>query len=75
MLGGADDPEFDHPPSVLYFDVADIDAAHRTLAGRGVRFRDGPHVVHRANDRALWMAFFDDGEGNIFAIMAWRLAA
>ena len=75
MLGGAEEPEFDHPASVLYFDVADLDAAYAALAGRGVRFRGAPHVVHRANDRALWMAFFDDGEGNVFAIMAWRLAA
>src|ERR1043165_4311820 len=75
MLGGAEEPEFDHPASVLYFDVADLDAAYAALAGTGVRFRGAPHVVHRANDRALWMAFFDDGEGNVFAIMAWRLAA
>src|ERR1043165_874005 len=75
MLGGAEDPEFDHKASVLYFDVADLDAAYAALAGTGVRFRGAPHVVHRANDRALWMAFFDDGEGNVFAIMAWRLAA
>jgi predicted enzyme related to lactoylglutathione lyase len=75
MLGGAEDPEFDHKASVLYFDVADIDAAHQALAARGVKFRDGPHVVHRANDRALWMAFFEDSEGNVFAIMAWRPAA
>jgi catechol 2,3-dioxygenase-like lactoylglutathione lyase family enzyme len=75
MLGGAELPEFNHPASVLYFDVADIEAAHETLAARGVHFRDAPHVVHRANDRALWMAFFDDGEGNVFAISAWRVAA
>jgi predicted enzyme related to lactoylglutathione lyase len=75
MLSGAETPEFDHPASILYFDVADIEAAHRTLAGRGVKFRDAPHPVHRANDRALWMAFFEDSEGNVFAIMSWRLAA
>jgi methylmalonyl-CoA/ethylmalonyl-CoA epimerase len=75
MLSGAETPEFDHPASILYFDVADIEAAHRTLAARGVKFRDAPHAVHRANDRALWMAFFEDSEGNVFAIMSWRPAA
>ena len=72
MLSGAEDPEFDHPSSVLYFNVEDILEAHRTLASRGVRFRGEPHVVHQAEDRALWMAFFNDSEENVFALMAWR---
>jgi catechol 2,3-dioxygenase-like lactoylglutathione lyase family enzyme len=75
MLSGAETPEFDHAASVLYFDVAEIASAHRTLSDRGVHFRDEPHVVHRAGDRALWMAFFDDSEGNVFAIRQWRSAA
>lgn len=74
MLGGAETAEFDHAASVLYFDVTDIVATHRTLADRGVAFRDAPHAVHRQGDRALWMAFFDDGEGNVFAMMEWRPA-
>ena len=72
MLGGAETAEFDHAASVLYFDVDDIVAAHRSLRDSGVTFRDEPHAVHQAGDRALWMAFFDDTEGNLFAIMAWR---
>ena len=75
MLSGAEAPEFDHRASLLYFDVQDIEAAHRTLSARGVTFRDAPHPVHRANDRALWMAFFEDPERNVFAIMSWRPAA
>jgi len=72
MLSGAESPEFDHAASVLYFDVAEIQEAYRTLLQRGVHFRDEPHIVHRAGDRALWMAFFDDSEGNVFAIRCWR---
>lgn len=74
MLGPGETAEFDHPSSVLYFNVASIDEAHATLAGRGVRFRDRPHVVHSTTQGALWMAFFDDSEGNILAIMEWRAA-
>lgn len=74
MLGGAETAEFDHASSVLYFEATDILTTHRTLAGRGVHFRDEPHVVHRQGDRALWMAFFDDGECNVFAMMEWRPA-
>lgn len=72
MLSGAETPEFDHASSVLYFDVADIEAACVILTGRGVRFRDQPHAVHQAGDRSLWMAFFEDSENNVFAIMAWK---
>ena len=74
MLSGAESPEFDHAASVLYFDVAEIQAAYRTLIQRGVHFRDEPHIVHRAGEKQLWMAFFDDGEGNVFAIRQWRSA-
>ena len=72
MLSRAEDPEFDHPASILYFNVEDILEAHRTLAGRGVRFRQPPHPVHNAGDRSLWIADFEDSEQNIFALMAWR---
>ena len=74
MLGGAETAEFDHPASVLYFDVSGIEAAWQTLKDRGVRFRDEPHRVHRAPDRELWMAFFDDSEGNVFALREWKPA-
>ncbi|MGQ0704142.1 MAG: VOC family protein [Gemmatimonadales bacterium] len=72
MLGAAETAEFDHPSSVLYFEVADIDRAYATLTERGVRFRDGPHIIHRAPDRTLWMAFFEDSEGNVFALREWK---
>ena len=48
--------------------------AYRSLLQRGVHFRDEPHVVHRAGPKELWMSFFDDGEGNVFAIRCWRSA-
>src|SRR5512141_3121638 len=45
MLDRAEDPEFDHASSVLYFRVQDIGAAHEQLSARGVRFRDAPHKI------------------------------
>ena len=72
MLSRAEDPELDHPSSILYFNVEDILEAHRALAGRGVHFRHPPHAVHNAGDRSLWIADFEDSEKNIFALMAWR---
>ena len=74
MLGVAEEREFDHPSSILYFSVADIDAAHREMAARGVAFRGAPHRVAKLPDREIWMAFFDDGEGNVLAITEERRA-
>jgi methylmalonyl-CoA/ethylmalonyl-CoA epimerase len=70
MVTGAEDPEFDHPGSVLYFRVEDVPTAHATLAARGVVFMGEPHIVHRAADYDLWMCFFRDPAGNPLALMA-----
>jgi len=72
MLGPAETPEFDHPGSILYFDVADIDAAWKALKNKGVAFRDEPHLIHRTPDKTLWMTFFDDSEGNVMALRQWK---
>ncbi len=69
MLGVPEKPEFDHPASIIYYQVPDIDAAHQALAGRGVTFVSKPHLVHRATDHELWMASFHDSEGNTLALM------
>jgi predicted enzyme related to lactoylglutathione lyase len=69
MLSPPESPEFDHPASVLYFKVADIQASHRTLVARGVTFIGEPHVIHRTPQYDLWMAFFKDSEGNTLALM------
>ena len=74
MLSGAEVPEFDHAASVLYFNVADIDGAFHALQGRGVAFRDQPHQIYQTGGKALWMTFFNDSEGNVFALMSWKPA-
>ncbi len=70
MLGVPEQPEFDHPSSVLYFQVADIQEAYLTLSSRGVRFRGEPHLIARMADHDLWMAFFQDSEDNLLALMS-----
>jgi predicted enzyme related to lactoylglutathione lyase len=70
MLGLPSAPEFDHPSSILYFSVSDIAATHQQLVEHGVVFRAEPHLVARMPDHELWMAFFDDTEGNTLALMA-----
>jgi catechol 2,3-dioxygenase-like lactoylglutathione lyase family enzyme len=70
MLGVPERAEFDHPSSVLYFRVADLATACATLAERGVNFTDPPHLIARMPDHELWMAFFNDSEGNTHALMS-----
>jgi predicted enzyme related to lactoylglutathione lyase len=70
MLALPDAPAFDHPASIVYYTVDDIDAAHRALTDRGVAFVRAPALTHRAQDHELWMAFFTDSEGNTAALMA-----
>lgn len=70
MLTAPEKPEFDHPGSILYFTVPDIQAAHTTMKEKGVRFEDEPHVVARMPDHDLWMVFFRDTEGNLMGLMS-----
>jgi DNA-binding CsgD family transcriptional regulator/catechol 2,3-dioxygenase-like lactoylglutathione lyase family enzyme len=59
------------PSSTIYFEVGDIRSAHATLIERGVVFRQAPHMIHR-HDSGIeeWMAFFDDPDGNLIALMS-----
>lgn len=70
MLDVPADAEFQHPPSVLYYKVADIAAVHRELTEKGVRFIDEPHVIAKLPTHDLWMTFARDSEGNVFALMS-----
>lgn len=70
LLDRSQDKEFDHPGSILYFAVDDIREMHALLVGRGVAFRTEPHLIARLPDREVWMAFFDDTEGNTLALMS-----
>jgi methylmalonyl-CoA/ethylmalonyl-CoA epimerase len=70
MIDRPEKPEFDHPSSILYFAVPDIQAAHAQLKQSGVHFEDEPHVIARMPDHDLWMTFFRDTEDNLMALMS-----
>jgi predicted enzyme related to lactoylglutathione lyase len=70
MLSLPEEAEFDHPGSVLYFRVDDIDQAYAGLKERGVSFLDTPHLIAKLPDHELWMTFFRDSEANTLALMA-----
>ena len=70
MLGLPEKSEFDHPASILYYNVDDIHEAFQVLTARDVPFETKPHVVVRMEERDLWMAFLHDSEGNLLALMS-----
>ncbi len=72
MLTTAERPQDDHPGSILYYFVSDIDGVHRELSDKGVKFVDAPHVIARMPDHDLWLTAFDDSEGNTMGIMEER---
>ena len=70
MLSPAESPEFDHPGSVIYYKVQDINAAFESLTKRGAEFIDKPHLIAKMPDHELWMVFLKDSEGNTLGIMS-----
>ena len=70
MLSHPEKPEFDHPSSILYFNVPDIAAAHRQMLAAGVHFEDQPHFIARMPTHDLWMTFFRDSEQNFLGLMS-----
>lgn len=70
MLALPTSPELDHPSSILYFKVKDIQQAYQTLAARGVQFVNQPFVVARMPTYDLWLVEFRDSEQNVLSLMS-----
>jgi len=70
MLGVPESPEFDHPASIIYYTVDDIQESARTLESRGVAFDREPHLVAKLAHADLWLAFFRDIDRNVLALMS-----
>jgi predicted enzyme related to lactoylglutathione lyase len=70
MLSLPAKPEFDHPSSIIYFKVDDIQQATQTLSERGVQFEEQPIFVADMGTYDLWLASFRDSENNLLALMS-----
>ncbi len=56
--------------SILYLRVPHIHAMKSELEGRGVKFLNAPHMIHRHEDGTEeWMAAFEDNEGRPLQLM------
>lgn len=62
--------EFDHPSSIIYFEVQDIQMAYERLLEKGIAFTQKPHCIAKMENIETWMAFFRDPDGNTQAIMS-----
>ena len=69
MLSLPAKPEFDHPSSIIYYQVDDIQQATQTLSERGVKFEEQPIFVANMGTYDLWLASFRDSENNLLSIM------
>lgn len=70
MLALPEKPDFDHPASIVYYRVNDIQKEYELLLSRGVTFEDEPHIVAKMDEYNLWMCFLKDSEGNTLGLMS-----
>lgn len=75
MLTHPEKPEFDHPSSILYYKVADLEGSWAELKAKGVTLTEPPHFVAPMPDHDLWMAGLKDSEGNHVVLMAEKAKA
>jgi len=72
LLSRPEKEEFNHPSSVLYFQVDDLNSEVSRMKVAGATFVDEPHMVAKVGNTETWMAFFNDREGNTHALMSER---
>ena len=70
MLSPPEKPELDHPSSILYFKVDDIERAYAQLQAAKVKTEGVPNLVAKMPDHDLWLAAFRDSEDNLLCLMA-----
>ena len=69
LLSRPESEEFEHPSSVLYFKVDNLQTEVARMKDAGATFIDEPHMVAKMESTETWMAFFKDTEGNTHALM------
>lgn len=70
MLSIPESPKYDHPSSVFYFNVDNINFAYETLINRNVQFLGKPHKIAEMGQTETWMVFFHDPDQNVHALMS-----
>ncbi len=55
--------------SILYFQVADIEASHAALVVKGARSERAPQLAAKMQGHDLWIGFLRDPDGNLVGLM------
>lgn len=70
MLSEPEKPEFDHPASIIYYRVMNMQETVAVLKSRGATFESDPHLIAKMPNHDLWMAFLRDPERNLIGLMS-----
>jgi methylmalonyl-CoA/ethylmalonyl-CoA epimerase len=70
MLSEPEKPEFDHPASIIYYRVMNMQETVAVLKSRGAAFESEPHLIAKMPNHDLWMAFLRDPEKNLIGLMS-----
>lgn len=70
MLNG--DPEAKPPAGgpILYYAVADIQAAFSAIASKGAPVKEAPKAIARVGGRDVWLGFTEDPDGHPVGLMS-----
>ncbi len=69
MLGQTEARELKPAGTVLYYEVADLEASFLKLKQLGAPVEQEPHFIAKFAAKELWMAFFRDPDSHLLALM------
>ncbi|MDQ8188036.1 VOC family protein [Pelagicoccus sp. SDUM812002] len=72
MITQPSSAELDHPPSLLYYRVEDLESVHSVILDRGGIEEHPPAITAEMPDHELWSSFLRDCDNNLFALMCER---
>lgn len=55
---------------ILYYAVADIQAAFAAVTGRGAAVKEPPRMIAKVAGREVWLAALEDPDGHIVGLMS-----
>jgi methylmalonyl-CoA/ethylmalonyl-CoA epimerase len=70
MLSG--DPQAKPPAGgpILYYAVADIQAAFASITAKGAPIKEAPKAIARVGGREVWLGFTEDPDGHLVGVMS-----
>lgn len=72
MLGKNEKPELKPYGTVVYFQTERLDEEYQRLKKAGVKAIGEPHFTAKFDNKEIWMSFFEDPDGNMFALIEER---